>query len=316
MHAFHLPAPLPGLPDYESILQIVYQFVIARTVKSQLLNSVYFVRTENMVNYFNRIVALRYFWFTLVYNDFRNRYRRSFLGVAWSLARPIGMTIVLCIVFSTFIKDTSASYAPFLFTGIAMWQFLTESILLGCTCFGEGAPYLRQQPVPVLIFPLRVVLAASIHLVISLAIAMVLTAIFIGLPSMTVLVALAPALVVVFCLGIGLATLSGLMHTHFTDTKHLLEILLQALYFLTPIIYKPQMMLENRAKLSWVVVKFNPLNAVLELVRQPLLSGEGGQAGHYADPWSWQLALMFVGVVSVLAWLGLRKLEKNLVYWV
>jgi ABC-type polysaccharide/polyol phosphate export permease len=270
-------------------------------------------------------VALRYFWFTLVYNDFRNRYRRSFLGVAWSLARPIGMTIVLYAVFwRIFDKPEdpnnpnaiSASYAPFLFTGIALWQFLTESILLGCGCFAEGGSYLRQQPVPVLIFPLRVVLSASIHLIISLAIAMALTAAFVGLPSVAVLVSLVPAIVLIFCLGIGLATLSGLMHTHFTDTKHLLEILLQALYFLTPIIYRPQMMLEERARMSWFVVKLNPLNAVLELVRQPLLSGERGQSGHYADPWSWQLALMFLGVVSVLAWWGLRKLEKNLVFWV
>jgi len=183
-----------------------------------------------MVNYFNRIVAMRYFWFTLVCNDFRNRYRRSFLGVAWSLARPIGMTIVLCLVFSKAFNDTSASYAPFLFTGIAMWQFLTESILLGCTCFAEGASYLRQQPVPILIFPMRVVLGASIHLMISLSIAMVLTALFVGLPSVAVLLALAPALILVFCLGVGLATLAGLMHTHFADTKHILEISLQALY--------------------------------------------------------------------------------------
>src|SRR5271155_3367134 len=110
-----------------------------------------------MSTYINRIYALRFFWLTLVYNDFRNRYRRSFLGVAWSLARPLGMTLVLYVVFSKNedFSANSASYAPYLFTGIAIWQFLTESILLGCTCFAEGASYLRQQPVPVLIFPMR-----------------------------------------------------------------------------------------------------------------------------------------------------------------
>ena len=65
---------------------------------------------------------------------------------------------------------------------------------------------MKQQPVPVLIFPLRVVPGASVHLVISLAIAMALTAAFVGLPSPVFLVGLAPALVLVFCLGIGLAT--------------------------------------------------------------------------------------------------------------
>jgi len=262
-----------------------------------------------MVNYFNRIIALRYFWWTLVHNDFRNRYRRSFLGVAWSLARPVGMTIILCIVFSRIFKDDSQDYAPFLFAGIAVWQFLTESILLGCTCFAEGSAYLRQQPIPVLIFPLRVVLVASIHLAISLVIATLLTGFFVGLPSPLILLALAPAVMYAFCLGICLATLAGLVHTHFSDTKHLLEIVLQGLYFLTPVIYRPQMF-DDRVRMSWLVVKYNPLNAILELVRQPLLTGE------YADAWNWQVALLFLAVVGTLAWWGLRKLENNLVFWV
>jgi lipopolysaccharide transport system permease protein len=262
-----------------------------------------------MVNYVNRIIALRYFWWTLVRNDFRNRYRRSFLGVAWSLARPVGMTIILCLVFSRIFKDDRADYAPFLFAGIAMWQFLTECILLGCGCFAEGSAYLRQQPVPVLIFPLRVVLVASIHLAISLVIALALTAFFVGLPSPIILLSLVPAVAYAFCLGICLATLAGLVHTHFSDTKHVLEIFLQGLYFLTPVIYRPQMF-DNRVRMSWLVVKYNPLNAVLELVRQPLLAGE------YADLWNWQMAFLFLGVVGLLAWWSLRKLEQSLVFWV
>ena len=168
---------------------------------------------------------------------------------------------------------------------------------------------MRQQPVPVLMFPLRVVLGASLHLTISLLIAVLLTAVFVGMPSMMMLFSILHAVGLLFCLGLGLATISGLVYTHFTDTKHLVEILMQALYFLTPVIYPPQMF-DNRAKLSWLVVKLNPLNAVLELVRQPLLNGE------YADPWNWQLALLFLAVVSALAWWGLRKLEQNLIFWV
>lgn len=263
-----------------------------------------------MSTYINRIYALRFFWLTLVYNDFRNRYRRSFLGVAWSLARPIGMTVVLCTVFSKILKEPTNTFAPYLFIGITMWQFLTESILLGCTCFSEGASYLRQQPVPVLVFPLRVVVGASIHFLIALSIAITLVMTLIGVPSPAALLELIPALGLLFALGVCLATLSGLMHTHFADTKHILEIALQALYFLTPIIYTPRTMLAERARMSSVVVHYNPLNAVLELVRQPLLANQS------ADPWNWELALLFLGVAAVLAWWGLRKLEKNLVFWI
>jgi ABC-type polysaccharide/polyol phosphate export permease len=78
---------------------------------------------------------------------------------------------------------------------------------------------------------------------------------------------------------------------------------------MTPVIYRPQMF-DGRVRMSWIVVKYNPLNAVLELVRQPLLTGE------YADLWNWQMAFLFLGVVAILAWWSLRKLENNLVFWV
>jgi len=132
---------------------------------------------------------------------------------------------------------------------------------------------LRQQPIPVLIFPIRVVLVAGIHLIISLVIAMVLTASLIGIPIANGVNLAHAGTCIRVCLGIGLATISGLLHTHFADTKHLLEIVLQALYFLTPVIYRPQMF-DDRIRMSWIVVTYNPLNSVLELVRQPMLSGE------------------------------------------
>jgi lipopolysaccharide transport system permease protein len=266
-----------------------------------------------MITYFDRIFSLRYFWWTLVRNDFKNRYRNSFLGLAWSLARPIGMTIVLCVVFSGMFerKDGGANqdYPVFLFTGIAVWQFLTETLMLGCTCFVDGSRYLRQQPIPLVVFPLRVVLGSGIHLVIALSIAMTLAAYCVGLPPPSALLSLVPALALLFCLGIGFATLAGLIHTHFTDTRHLLEIVLQALYFLTPVFYKPGIF-KDRPRVNFLAVDYNPLYAVLEIVRHPL------QTGEWATAWNWGLALAFLGIVIALAVVCLRLLEKNLVFWV
>src|SRR5436309_97271 len=119
-------------------------------------------------DYGYRVFKLRHFWFSLVRNDIQNRYRRSFLGIAWSLARPLGMTIVLSIVFKGMPLDpnqyvTLDMLTPFIFLGITLWQFLVESMSAGCNAFRGGAPFIRQQPIPLAIFPLRTVLASAIH---------------------------------------------------------------------------------------------------------------------------------------------------------
>src|SRR5689334_1255835 len=93
------------------------------------------------IDYWSRVVALRYFWWSLVTTDLKNRYRHSFFGTAWSLGRPIGMTVVLSFVFSAAFHLPIRTYAPFLFLSIALWQFLVESMVAGCNSFRLGAAY-------------------------------------------------------------------------------------------------------------------------------------------------------------------------------
>ena len=67
-----------------------------------------------MIGYFSKIWRLRYFWMALVRNDLRNRYRRSVIGIGWSLLQPIAMTIVLCVVFcQLFEHERSRPTRPF-----------------------------------------------------------------------------------------------------------------------------------------------------------------------------------------------------------
>jgi lipopolysaccharide transport system permease protein len=72
-----------------------------------------------VTEYFSNIWRLRYFWLALVRIDLRKRYRRSMIGIGWSLLQPIAMTIVLCVVFSTLFKTPIPirTYAPYLLSG-------------------------------------------------------------------------------------------------------------------------------------------------------------------------------------------------------
>ena len=259
-------------------------------------------------DYLYRAYQMRYFWWSLVINDLKNRYRQSFLGIAWSLGRPIFMTVVLAVIFSAPLKKSPAEYAPFVFLSIALWQFLTETMSAGCLTFLLGSPYIRQQPLPMAIFPLRTVLGTSIHAGLALLVALLLIAFLSGAPTPLMLLAAVPGMILFFLTAFALAMIFGILHTHFPDTQHLVEIVLQALFYISPIMYGPDEFPE-RPRVT-MFFHWNPVTALLEMVRQPLLAGQLPSAFYVL------YAVSFVLVLCVVAWLCLRRVEKSLVYWI
>jgi len=116
-----------------------------------------------MVTYAQDIWRCRYFWMSLVKMDLQNRYRRSVLGIGWSLLNPIAMTTVMCIVFVKVFGQDLREFAPSLMAGLAIWTYVVTSMLNGCQCFFIGEQYIRQYPAPLAIYPLRTALGGTIH---------------------------------------------------------------------------------------------------------------------------------------------------------
>ena len=77
-----------------------------------------------MTGYFSEIWRLRHFWMALVRIDLRKRYRRSIIGIGWSLLHPIAMTVVLCVVFSQMLNQSVRELAPLLLSGLTFWGFI------------------------------------------------------------------------------------------------------------------------------------------------------------------------------------------------
>src|SRR4051794_24711565 len=111
-----------------------------------------------MIRYVKDIWRCRYFWLSLVKMDLRTRYRRSILGIGWSLLHPIAMTIILCLVFSTSFGVPIKDFAPDLMAGLATWSYILTVALNGGQSFFQGESYIRQHPAPVAVYPLRTVL--------------------------------------------------------------------------------------------------------------------------------------------------------------
>ncbi|MFN4260431.1 MAG: ABC transporter permease [Gemmataceae bacterium] len=261
-----------------------------------------------MVGYLSAVWRCRYFLMSLVRMDLRTRYRGSVLGLGWSLLHPIAMTATLCLVFRHLFQMNARDFAPFLLAGLSCWNYITATTLQGCRCFFQGESYIRQYPAPLAIYPLRTALGGMIHFLLALLVVLMLRLVVYGLPDPLAFLSLLPSLLMLFLLGWGMAVIAGFLNVYFQDTQHLAEIGFQILFYATPIIYKPELLLQ-RQYLQWLVI-LNPFVSFLELIRAPLLDGS-----HVPSMQAYIIASATVAFVLGLAGLLLYHCQRRLIFY-
>jgi lipopolysaccharide transport system permease protein len=271
--------------------------------------------------YLASIWNCRFFWLSLVKMDLRSRYRGSVLGICWSLLHPIAMTAILCVVFRFAFKQDLRTYAPLVFTGFTFWGFFGAAVVQGCGCFFQGESYIRQFPAPMAIYPLRNVLGAAFHFAIGLVLAIVIgltmgpdTREVYGNPAATrtlqllTLPSLLPTCLLLLLFGWSLSILFGLLSVLFRDTRHLAEIGLQGLFYLTPVMYRIDTF-QSQQRLTRLL-HCNPLASFLDLIREPILMGRVPSLTSYATATAVVVVLMVAAVLAL--WIEERKLIFHL----
>jgi ABC-type polysaccharide/polyol phosphate export permease len=258
-----------------------------------------------MGSYLAAIWRCRYFWMSLVKTDLRTRYRRSMLGMGWSLLNPILMTIIMCLVFTKLFGEDLRNFAPSVLSGLTFWSYLVGCATLGCLCVFQGEKYIRQYPAPLAIYPLRTALGGMIHFLLALLVVLLLVWCVKGIHNLPALLMLIPSLVLLFLLGWSLALLTGFATVYFQDTQHLTEVGFQILFYATPIIYPPKVLLKH--DMGWIL-RYNPMVRFLNLIREPILYGRVPSLATYGAA---MLALAVLGVLSMLA---VSKLERRLIF--
>jgi lipopolysaccharide transport system permease protein len=250
------------------------------------------------------IWTFRHFLFALVRLDLRMRYKRSILGIGWSLLHPISMTIVYTVVFSNLLGGGDVkTYAPHLLCGLAVWGFLQQAAVAGSRALLSNEAYIRQSPLPFAIYPLRVVTGQAIHSLIALAVVVVLIMVLQNSPDVLgVLWKIVPGLILMFIAAWAVATIAAFVNVYFHDTQHLLEVGSQIVFFLTPIMYYRKLL--DDKNLGWIA-DINPVNLFLDLIRTPLMFGVTPSGQLYAT--AGVLTLVLVGLAAgTTAWLQKR----------
>ena len=191
---------------------------------------------------------------TLVSKDFKLKYRRSVLGVLWSVLNPLLMLLVLTAVFSYMFKFDIENFPLYLILGNILFTMMANSTTSAMMSIIEAAPLIKKVRVEKIIFPLEKVLFELVNFAISLIAVVCVLVYFQILPSPLLLfMPLLLVYVVIFCLGLGLILSS--IAVFFRDTVYLWGVVITAWTYATPLFY-PVSMLADWMK---VAMEFNPM---------------------------------------------------------
>jgi len=203
-----------------------------------------------------------------VRRDIVTRYKRSVLGVLWTMLSPLGMMVVLTIVFSQLFKTTEA-YPVYLLSGLIVWTFFAQSTIAAMRYFIWGGSLIRRVYIPKTLFAISAVGAGLVNLLLSM-VPLILVMLAIGYtPRMPVLfLPVSIALLAAFALGVGL--LFSAIAAYFPDVVEMYEIALMAWMYLTPIFYPEEIIPES---FSWWLFNLNPMFHLVRLFRAPIYFG-------------------------------------------
>lgn len=220
--------------------------------------------TLNKANFFSDMKKFMPLLKNLVSKDFKIKYRRSVLGVAWSVLNPLFTMLVITTVFGRLLKIEVANFATYYIVGYAIWSFFSEATSTSLSSVLISAPLIKKVYIPKYIFPLEKCLFSLVNFLFTL-IAVAIVMLFQGfVPSATAILFPIPVMYC-FIFVVGASLFLSAATVYFRDVQHLYGIFLTALMYLTPIIY-PLSLLEGQ---GWVskIVHINPITHYVEYFR-------------------------------------------------
>lgn len=249
-------------------------------------------------------IGRHWLWRTLAWNDIRQRYAGSGLGSLWITANIGLMVGCLTLIFAERLGAQQGRYAAYVAIGLVLWQFIQATVNEACTVFVAAAESMRNAAMPLSVHILRLAwrnLMVLAHTVIVIPVVLIAFRIVPSSLVWTVIPAFAVLLITLFWLVFLLAMLGA----RFRDVGQAVSNVMQLLFFVTPIFWLPEVLPVARRAL----VDYNPLFALIDIVRAPLL-GEA-VAAH-----SWPTAIALMLAATAAGSFALGQFRDRLIYWV
>ncbi len=256
-----------------------------------------------LINNVREVYRFRHALGNFVVNNLRMRYRRSVLGFLWSLLNPLLVMTVISIVFSLIFKQNIKTFSVYIFSGLAPWQYLNACIFAGCQTIINAEGFLKKVYLPKSLFPLVTVTTETANFFFSI-VSLFLLGIILGFHIPWTVGYLPIAIAIAFIFNLGWALLFGVITVYFRDLTQIVVVGLQALFYITPIIYP----IESIPAQFHILFYINPFYYFITLFRKIIY---GTPALSLID-WALPLALAIILLVLGLFVVMLR--DKDLIY--
>ncbi len=206
--------------------------------------------------------------FQLIRRDIVARYKRSVLGIAWTMLQPLGMMVILSLVFSTLFHSIKG-YPAYILSGLIAWTFFSQTTSAMISQIVWGGALLKQIYLPRTSFSVSAVGTGLVNLAFSF-VPLVFMMLLFGLPLhwSILFIPVSMLLLAAFALGVGL--IISTMAIYFPDVSEMYTVLLLAWMYLTPIIYPENIIPE--AYRFWLF-NLNPMYHLVKVFRMPLFEG-------------------------------------------
>jgi ABC-type polysaccharide/polyol phosphate export permease len=232
----------------------------------------------------------KYLLSNLVRRDLKVRYRNSVLGILWSLLNPLLMMLVFSLVFAKLIpREDIRQYAVFFLVGLLPWQFFTGSLISGTTSITGNSQLIKKVYFPRLLLPTSATISNLVNYLIAFVLLLVLLYIS-GLGLTIHSLWLLPILITQIVFILGLVYLFSSLNVFYRDVIMILNVVILALFFLTPIIYPLDWLGETRTIMGLafnpaIVMRWiNPMASIIDGYRTVLWGTMGSNGPAPMDP--------------------------------
>lgn len=246
----------------------------------------------------------------LVRTDFKLRYQGSTLGYLWSLLRPLFLFLILYFVFTQFLGVGKGvpHYPVYLLLGIVLWNYFVEVTTGSVTAIVSKSDLLRKINFPKYV----IIFAGSFSALINLALNFVVIAVFMVVNDVALswsALILLPLIVELFIASIGLAFFLSSLFVKFRDVSYIWDVLIQAGFYATPILYVLSQVPHQFAK----ILILNPLAQIIQDARHALVTPQTATIYQVygGDKWIWLIPISLTIIVTVFAALYFRKQSKS-----
>jgi ABC-2 type transport system permease protein len=238
-----------------------------------------------------------------VRRDVVARYKRSFLGVAWTMLKPLGIMLVMTIVFSHVFQGIQG-YPVYVLSGLLVWNFFSQTTSVSMAQMAWGNVLFNKIYMPRTVFTISAVGTELVNLVLSL-IPLSLIMLIAGVSFHVSLLLLPISIFILAAFSLGVSLFLSTLAVYFPDLAQMYQVVLTAWMYLTPIIYPKDVMPE---RYRWVLT-LNPMYYVVETFRQPVFNG-------VFPPWhTLALSLGIAVIILVAGWIFFSRNADNFAYY-